>query len=77
MNTQFYGYRSAESEALRLSRENPTTTYYVNWIEENEWCIGTHAELPDQPGYLNGQLTYPESDDSGFAVITHTYDARR
>lgn len=58
MNTQFYGYRSAESEALRLSICNPGTTYFVNWVEDNVWVVETTQELPEQPCWINGQMHY-------------------
>lgn len=59
---EFHGYRSAEAAAIAQSKRDPSQTYYVNWIEDNEWEILTVSEHNDQAGYVNGVLTYPDAD---------------
>lgn len=50
----FHGYRNAEAAAVEQSRRDPSQTYYVNWIEDNEWCVDTMPELDGQPAWKAG-----------------------
>lgn len=60
---EFRGHKAAEHAAIKASKDDPGTTYYVNWVEDNTFCIDIEPELEDQPGYLNGKLVYPEYHD--------------
>ena len=45
-------YKEAEKIAKRLSKENQGEVYYVNWLEEDEYCIDCIPETDDQSYYL-------------------------
>lgn len=61
-------YKEAEKLAQRLSLENPDECFYVNWIEDYEYCTNTVQEVDDQPYYLNGNMYYNMDD-----VDSHEY----
>jgi hypothetical protein len=56
---EFRGYRAAEAAAIKASHDDPSNTYYVNWLEDNYYCIDIEPEHDGQPGYVKGHLTYP------------------
>lgn len=56
---EFRGYRAAEAAAIKASQSDTNNTYYVNWLEDNYYCIDIEPEFDDQPGYVKGHLTYP------------------
>lgn len=51
-------YKEAEKLAQRLSLDNPGECFYVNWLENYEYCVDTVQEVDDQPYYLNGKMYY-------------------
>ena len=57
---EFRGYKAAENAAIKASKDDHTNTYYVNWLEDNYFCIDIEPELDGQPGYRNGVITYDD-----------------
>lgn len=76
-SNEYYGYRSAESEAQRLSLIDHSTPYFVNWANNNTWSVSTTQTLPQQPCWINGQMHYAGELLPAHAGLIHmTYDAR-
>lgn len=66
-------YRSAESEAQRLSLVHPGATYFVNWAHDGGWDVSTVQQLDYQPCWVRGVATsagelLPQCD--GLIVMT-------
>ena len=55
-------YKEAEKLAQRLFLENPDECFYVNWIEDYEYCVDTLPEINYQEFYNNGELHYDNND---------------
>ena len=55
-------YKEAEKLAQRLSLENPDECFYVNWIEDYEYCVDTLPEINYQEFYNTGELHYDNND---------------
>ena len=52
-------YKEAEKLAQRLSLDNPGECFYVNWLDNMEYCVD---DRPDMGNYLNGEL-YCDTED--------------
>lgn len=57
---EFRGYRAAEAAAIKASQSDTNNTYYVNWLEDNYYCIDIEPELEDQPGWRAGKRVYAD-----------------
>lgn len=51
-------YKDAEKLAQRLSLENPDDYFYINWIEDNEYCVEKVPEFSYQTFYHSGVFLY-------------------
>ena len=49
-------YKEAEKLAQRLSLENPGECFYVNWLDNMEYCVDDKPDMGNQYYYLNGEL---------------------
>ena len=55
-------YKEAEKLAQRLSLDNPGECFYVNWLDNMEYCVEDRPDLDNQYYYLNGEL-YCDMED--------------
>lgn len=55
-------YKEAEKLAQRLSLESPDECFYVNWVEDHEYCVDNFEEFYGQYFYRNGKMYYNEED---------------
>ena len=55
-------YKEAEKLAQRFSIENPDERFYINWVEDREYCVDTVPEINYQEFYNNGELHYDDND---------------
>jgi hypothetical protein len=50
-------HKDAEKLACKLSKESPCECFYVNWIEDYEYCVDNEPEFEHQ-GYYNAGVYY-------------------
>lgn len=57
---EFRGYKAAETAAIKASQSDTNCTFYVNWLEDNYYCIDIEPELDGQPGWRAGKRVYAD-----------------
>ena len=55
-------YKDSEKLAQRFSLENPDECFYVNLLDNMEYCVDNEPEIDNQPFYKNGEYYYNEAD---------------
>ena len=55
-------YTDAMKQAQNLSFLTPDRKYYINWMEDWEYCIDSEPEFDGQGYYLGGVYYYERED---------------
>lgn len=59
---QFTGFKAAKEAAIEASKRDKDTSIYIQWVEDDCYCLGTDPDLKGDSYARNGEWLHNEEE---------------